>query len=231
MKRILLYALMLMPLASFAQQKVELGFFGGFANYQGDLVENPIAISETKFSYGGFLRYHIDNKIKLRGNFMHAFISGSDANASGDLKDRGWSFDADLLEATLIGEFHPFGKERYGSTGIFERRISPYLGMGLGMVNFRPKVSVTNPDDAFLFPESNEKTTSLSIPIVVGMRADLFEFFSLGLEVGWRATFNDYLDGVSKNGRDDRNDWYVLAGFTASFFFGRVEPDYNFETN
>jgi opacity protein-like surface antigen len=231
MKRFLFYALMLSPIASFAQQKVELGFSGGFANYQGDLVENPIAISETKFSYGGFLRYHIGKKLKLRGNFLHAFISGNDANGTGDLKDRGWSFDSDLLEATLIGEYHPLGKERYGSTGIFERRFSPYIGVGLGMANFRPEVSVTNPDDASLFPEVGEKTTSLSIPIVIGARADLFEFFSLGLEIGWRATLNDYLDGVSKNGRDDRNDWYVLAGFTASFFFGSVEPDYHFEVD
>ncbi len=230
MKRILLYALVFAPLSLFAQQKVELGFTGGFANYQGDLVENPIAISETKFSYGGFLRYHLNNKIKLRGNFLRAFIAGSDANADeSGLKNRGWSFESDLLEATLIGEYHPFGKERYGSTGIFERRISPYVGLGFGMANFKPKVSVTNPDDASLFPEANEKTTSLSIPIVFGARTDLFEFFSLGLEVGWRATFNDYLDGVSDNGREDRNDWYLLAGFTASFFFGQVEPDYNFE--
>ncbi len=229
MKRILIYVLLLSSFVSFGQQKVEIGFSGGFANYQGDLVEDPIDFSETKFSYGGFLRYHIGDKIKLRGNFLHAFISGNDANATGTLKDRGWSFDSDLLEATLIGEYHPLGKERYGSTGIFERRISPYIGMGLGMAYFRPKVSVTNPEDASLFPEASEKTTSLSIPIVVGARADLFEFFSLGLEVGWRATLNDYLDGVSQNGRQDRNDWYVLAGFTASFFFGSVEPDYNFE--
>ncbi len=230
MCRLTLAFLCCLPFALFSQQKMEAGLFGGFANYSGDLVQDPIALSETKLSYGGFLRYHLNDKVKIRGNFMYAYISGQDANNADEaFKMRGWSFKSNILEAALVGEYHPLGKSRVGETGIFERHISPYVGLGLGMATFTPKVGVTDPLDAGLFPEQDEKTISASIPMLVGVRADLSDFFSLGVEVGWRATFNDHLDGVSKNGNNDKNDWYVLAGVTASFFFGDLQPDYNFE--
>ncbi len=229
MSRLTLFFLCCIPAALFSQQKMEFGAFVGFANYQGDLVQNPIALSETKLSYGGFMRYHLkNNKVKLRGNFLYGFISGSDANnADIGLKERGWSFQSNLLEASFVGEYHPFGKSRVGNTGIFARQVSPYVGLGFGIATFTPEVIVTNSADNDLFPEQGEKSMSASIPMLVGVRADLLENFSLGAEIGWRATFNDYLDGVSKNGNPDKNDWYVMAGLTASFFFGQSQADFN----
>ena len=215
-----MFFLCCLPLALFSQQKMEFGFFGGFANYQGDMAEDEIEFSETKLSYGGFLRYHLNEKVKIRGNFMYAYISGRDANAEGSLKDRGWSFESSILESSFIGEYHPLGRSRVGNTGIFTPQVSPYLGFGLGIATYTPRVGVTDPLDNDLFPEQGEKTLSASIPLMVGVRADLFEFFSLGVELGWRTTFNDYIDGVSKNGNNNKNDWYVLGGITASFFFG-----------
>lgn len=217
------------PIALAAQQKLEVGLLGGFANYQGDLVENPIALSETRPSFGGFLRYHVSDKLKVRGNVLYGYIAGSDANSDDEgLKARGWSFESNIFEATLIGEYHPFGKSRFGKTGIFRHQVSPYIGVGFGLAAFDPKVSVTDPEDAALFPEQQEETFSGSIPILAGVRVDVFEFLSLGLEVGWRATVNDYLDGVSMNGNNDKNDWYLIGGITASFFLGNAAPDFNF---
>lgn len=232
MTRLIVITLCCLPVALFSQQKMEFGAFGGFANYQGDLVKDPIALSETKLSYGGFLRYHLNNKVKVRGNFLYGYISGSDANNSdAGLKQRGWSFHSTILEASLIGEYHPIGRSRVGNTGIFARQVSPYVGLGVGLATFKPKVSVTDPQDIGLFPEPDENTLSASIPILVGVRADLFEFFSVGVEVGWRATFNDYLDGVSANGNDKKNDWYVMGGISFSFFFGDNQPDFNLDSN
>ncbi|MBK9014184.1 MAG: outer membrane beta-barrel protein [Saprospiraceae bacterium] len=231
MSRIALFFLCCLPLALFSQQKMEFGVLGGFANYQGDLAEDEIVVSETKLSFGGFLRYHVNKKVKIRGNFMYGYISGNDANAEGSLKDRGWSFESNILETSFVGEYHPLGRSRVGNTGIFARQISPYLGLGLGIATHTPKVSVTDPLDIGLFPEQDEKTLSASIPLMVGIRADLFEFFSLGAELGWRATFSDYLDGVSKNGNNNKNDWYVLGGITASFFFGDLQSDFNLAPN
>ena len=50
-----------------------------------------------------------------------------------------------------------------------------------------------------------------------GVRADISEFFVIGLEVGWRPVFSDDLDGVRYNGNPESGDWYYFAGLTTSF--------------
>ena len=222
-KLLLLFSLWL-PFSLLGQQKVEIGGFAGFANYQGDLAPNPVEFSETKLSLGGFIRYHLKDQVKIRVNGILGFISGSDFNdKNGDLRQRGWSFKSDIFEFSIVGEYHPLGKPRLGNTGIFKRQVSPYLFAGVGVVNSNPEVSVTNPDDEGLFPENDFTGLNPSFPLGIGVRADLFEFVSLGMEGGWRFTNTDYLDGVKFNGNPDGRDLYVYFGATLSFFLGAFE--------
>lgn len=223
MKKLLnLLAVLLLPFTLFSQQHVEFGGFAGFANYQGDLAPNALEISETKVSFGGFIRYHINNKIKARINGYFGFIGGSDFNdLSGSLSERGWSFKSDIFEASIVGEYHPLGKNRLGETGIFQRQVSPYLFAGAGMVHATPVVSVTKTEDEALFPEADYRPTHVTIPYGAGVRADLLEFVSLGLEIGYRLAMDDYLDGVKTNGNANR-DTYVFLGATLSIHLGSV---------
>jgi len=64
-----------------AQQKVEFGGFAGFANYQGDLADENIQIGETKVSFGGIVRYHVQPKFIIRGSLFFGQITGDDANS------------------------------------------------------------------------------------------------------------------------------------------------------
>lgn len=194
--------------------------FGGFANYQGDLVAPQIEFSESRYSYGAFLRYHLNDKVKIKANGYFGFIGGDDANNNDSgLRSRGWSFKSDLLEVVALAEYHPIGKYRYGNAGIFKRQVSPYVFAGVGMVHIEPEVTVTKPEDEGLFPEQGFNSTSISLPLGAGVRFDLIEEMSLGLEGGWRVTFNDYIDGVSTNGNSDKNDLYIFIGTTLSFYF------------
>ena len=228
MNRLLICTMLLLPLVAFGQKSFEVGVFGGFANYQGDLVAPQIELSETKVSYGAFLRYHISEKIKIKANGYLGFISGSDANNDNSLRTRGWSFEANLIEVTGVLEYHPIGKARYGSTGIFQKQISPYAFVGAGMVHTDPTVMVTRPEDEALFPETDFSTPSLSAPFGLGVRIDLIENFSLGFEGGWRLTFNDYIDGVSTNGNSDKNDLYIFVGTTLSYVFSGQAEELDF---
>jgi hypothetical protein len=225
MKYLKILFLLTAPLFLRAQQeqKVDVGIFGGFANYQGDLVEDPIVLSETRLSYGAFVRYHLSNNIKVRGNIFFGFISGDDQNASEGFKSRGWSFESNLLELSLMGEYHPIGRSRQSETGLFRNHISPYVALGAGLAFFDPKVTVTKTEHDGFFPESGASTNSITFPFALGVRADVHEHLSLGFEWGWRFTFNDYLDGVSVNGNPDRNDLYIFMGLNASYFFGDLQ--------
>lgn len=216
--------MLLLPLCICGQQKVEIGGFMGLANYQGDLAPDPLVLSETKYSFGAFARYHYSDKVKIKANAMFGFISGSDLNDNnGGLRARGWSFESNLFEFSVVGEYHPLGKSRFGETGVFEKQISPYGFAGVGFVHSDPSIMTTRIEDASLFPENDFSPTHLTIPFGLGIRADIFEFASLGVEGGWRFTNNDYLDGVKQNGNPDGRDLYMFVGATLSFFLGAIE--------
>ncbi|MBI5914833.1 MAG: hypothetical protein HY842_05610 [Bacteroidetes bacterium] len=217
MNRLLLLFLISSPVLLKAQ-RFEAGLFSGFANYQGDLSEPPIEIGETSLSFGGFVRFNASPKFRVRASTIYGLISGSDVNSSDSRMLRGWSFETNLIEVGLQGEFHPLGKDSYATGGVFKANISPYFASGLGFVNIDAKVTVPD-NDKDKFPEPDAKTTTLSVPFIVGVRFDAYEHFTLGLEWGWRATFNDYLDGVSKNGNENRNDWYLFIGGSAAYIF------------
>ena len=224
MKKLNVFFLLLLPFCLCGQQKVEIGGFMGLANYQGDLAPDPLVLSETKYSFGAFVRYHLTNKVKIRANAFFGFISGSDLNDdNGLLRSRGWSFESNLFEFSATGEYHPIGRNRFGETGVFEPQISPYAFAGIGFVTSDPKVTTTKLEDAGLFPENGFSSSHLVIPFGLGIRADIFEFVSLGAEGGWRFTNNDYLDGVKQNGNPDGRDLYMFVGATLSLYLGAIE--------
>ncbi|MEY3367903.1 MAG: hypothetical protein RI973_1058 [Bacteroidota bacterium] len=214
-----LFSICLLLLASHLQaQYLEAGFFTGFTNYQGDLAEAPIEIGATSLSFGGFLRYGVSPRFKARVSGYYGLISGSDLNAVGSRRQRGWSFTSTLVELSAVAEFHPLGKNRFSSGGVFRANASPYVASGLGIVITDPKVRVTNPADAARFPEPGLDKTAPSIPFIVGIRLDAYEFVSLGFEYGWRLAFSDDLDGVNKEGKSNR-DLYMLLGASFSYVF------------
>jgi hypothetical protein len=219
-----------MPLLQ-AQQPLEGGIYGGMVTYQGDLAESQYAeLKELNFALGAFLRYHPHNKYKVKGNVIYSRISGSDANAKTKkkyLQSRGWSFSSHIVEVTITGEYHPWGKSREDKIGMFQKQISPYVGLGIGVANFDPQIVTTKPEDEDRFPELDAKTTSVSFPVTMGVRIDFDKHFTAGFEGGWRMTLNDYLDGVSENGNPNKNDPYIFVGASISYFFGYIES-FNF---
>jgi hypothetical protein len=217
MKKHILFCLVALPFMLSAQ-RMEVGLFSGFANYQGDLTEPPIEIGETSLSFGFFARYNATPKFRVKANLYYGLIAGDDANSTGRFMTRGWSFESKLLETTAQLEFHPIGKDVYGNGGVFHAGVSPYVGLGVGGVFINNEVLVPEGDKS-KFPEPEASTVALSLPLVVGVRIDAFEHMSLGIEWGWRATFNDYLDGVGKNGNPDKNDWYVFIGGSLAYVF------------
>ncbi|TAK36783.1 MAG: hypothetical protein EPO28_13015, partial [Saprospiraceae bacterium] len=181
MKPIVIVLFLLLPFALQSQNNLEMGVFLGFANYQGDLVQDPIDLTKTSLSVGIFTRYHLSPLFKIKGSLYYGFISGDDANST-TRQARGWSFESKLTELGLQVEYHPFGKNRYASGGIFKANISPYLATGIGIINANSTVMVKEATDKDKFPEAGKKATALSVPFIVGLRLDAYEALSIGLE-------------------------------------------------
>ena len=208
----------LLPLCMKAQE-VELGGFFGIATYQGDLAEEHIELGETKLSTGFIIKYHINPYVVLKGSVFNGRVTGNDAN-SPSLADRGWSFHADIREYGTMLEYNILGIDRYNRIGKFDFAWTPYVFSGL--IFSRAEAILNVPEtDAHLFPETRDTSNFFGFPVGGGMRLDISEFTSLGVEYGWRAIFSDYLDSVSVNGRQDKNDWYSFGGITLTFFIGQ----------
>jgi len=211
----------------YAQDYFELGGFIGFAGYQGDLTEDPIDIGETKYSFGGFAKYHYNRKLYLRAQAYYGRISGDDANSTQmGLRNRNWSFTADLLEVSIQAEWIPFGKSRIDKVGLFRPQINPFLSIGVGNSFALNKNIVwqTGNTPKFGFPEEEDKDNFLIIPVGAGLRFDFTQWTTIAGEFGFRYTQSDHVDGIAKNANDKGGpDWYFFVGVTLSTYIGQQE--------
>jgi len=206
MKRtVLSFWIFIMPLFSFSQH-LELGLSLGGTNYIGELSANSSAImlNETNLTVGAFTRFNINPylAIRLQGNF--ASLSGSDANANDvRIKNRNLSFSTEIYEGSLVGEFNILGLDSS------EDYFSPYLFGGIAYYSFNPKAELdgqvfelqplgTEGQGLAEFPaRSPYELRQFAIPVGLGVKYVLSEKIHLGLEIGVRKLFTDYLDDVS----------------------------------
>jgi hypothetical protein len=198
---------------SFAQ--FHAGIFGGIANYHGDLVEK--VYQTPKPAFGVSLAYQVNSRINLRTALSFARVAGADSlSESEDLQMRNLSFQSSIIELSFAGEFHTFDLDLKG--------WSPYVFAGLSVFKFNPYTFDRNGNKVFLQSLSTEgqglpgyqnskpySLVQMAIPFGGGIRFNLSDNVRLGLEVGMRKLFTDYLDDVSGNYADP-NDLLVQKG-------------------
>ena len=126
-----------------------------------------------------------------------------------------------MTEISVIGEFEPFGEQRYLGGRGFKKLVSPYLMAGIGVCIIDPMVdfSKTNGSTAYTLKVEEDLnaevlSTTIVVPLGTGVKFDVAELWNVSLEVGARATFTDYVDGLSAAGNPDANDWYFFTGVT-----------------
>lgn len=224
---------MLLALGGYAQAQFELGFFGGGANYLGDLVETRFPfLNETQAVYGlsGTLIFGNEWGIRLGG--YRGRISGRDSNFDDQsIINRSFSFTSEITEASLVLTWEPFGDRRIREDHRFRKIFSPYLFAGIGMTfwDSKPDFSLASREKWFERIQRDRPKggpqSSLSLPVGLGIKRDLGKKAVISLELGLRTAFTDYLDGVSHTGNPDKGDWYTFGGLTYSFRFGPRDSD------
>ena len=207
MKRFIILLLAFGPFCLPAQH-MELGVMAGISNYGGDLGAESFfkSFSQTHAAFGGFFRYNVNNYVAARLNVYYGNISGDDAKANTqEREDRNLSFKSSMLEFGLTGEFNILGYQPYN----LERIFSPYLFAGVAVFRYNPKTFYdgrwvelqplgtegqglsSQPDRDFY------SLTELAVPFGIGAKYAINDHWNLGLELGYRLTFTDYLDDVS----------------------------------
>ena len=202
-----------------AQQKWSLGLHTYMCNYQGDLVEQVLALKETKLGIGVNVRYQWRPKIALHADIQVLTLSGNDNNSE-LLAARNCSFRSSVGIASLNVEFQPFGRRRFDALGYHIYNASPYVRAGIGAVGF--KTTVQGLDN-----KSQDWDVKPSFPTPaliggIGYNWDINERINIAVEGNTMLVNTDYLDGISKSGRPNNRDWIVTGGITIQYWLGRA---------
>ncbi|MEM9930464.1 MAG: DUF6089 family protein, partial [Bacteroidota bacterium] len=225
-------------------QKWEVGVGAGLSLFQGDLVDSRMGdLSQGNLTGGFLVRYHLNQNIALRGNILLGALEGDDRVGNDDRPDlvsRGFSFNSTFYETSLMLEFDILGglrnfnpdkghnPDKYKNG--FRRLVSPYLFAGIGAkfldLETEYGTRLNTPD---VVTDRREQiaygNSGLVVPFGGGIKVDLSRNIALGAEVGWRAGFTDYWDGVSQSGEPDNDDWFVTGLVNLSVRLGETDTD------
>lgn len=216
----------------FAQPTAAISLFGGGATYLGDLEPKDAlpSFDVASLSLGLNATIPFNYQWSIRAGGFYHFLEGSDQRQSDvpDLKTRNISFETKVIEGGLNLLWAPFAHKRYPVEGGYKNIISPYIYAGVGLIFFSTDIDYAGPE-SFLTEKIQKdkdanKPPSLAIPVGGGFDVDLGEHISLGVEVGIRKTYTDYLDGVSYAGKVN-SDWYLCGGLTLSYRWSKADYD------
>lgn len=200
-------------------QTFELGAALGMSIYQGDLSEDKINFKGAAPAYGAFVRYNINERFSVSGNFNSGKLNGSDSNSSDPgIRIRGFELHSNLKELAFLCEFNILPvNSRQHKYGFFTHRFSPYIFAGVALATTDGTPTAPADRIPYPFPEKGTKNAFIAIPFGLGLKVQLTEDINTGFDFGWRPTLSDYLDGVSQNGNPNRNDWYFFSGIKISY--------------
>ena len=216
-------------------------------NYFGDITPKPAIPSfragATRPNIGLSFKRRFAPRISGRVSLAYGRITGDDAKAADktdrDAKfryNRNMNFRNDILELAVVGMFDLVENR---ANYIKRPDFVPYVFGGVGVIHHNPKGLVGDNSNGLskgsyvnlqpLRTEGQSSTYALTqfvIPFGAGARYKLNKNFDLGLELGFRKTFTDYLDDVGGNYTSvdnlDSNQakyfgYYITGGSTTGY--------------
>ena len=141
------------------------------------------------------------NHFSARTEFIMYRLSGKDSEAadSSFAKQRNLSFKSRNFEANFQVQYYFFP---YNDIYHKRRPIEPFAVAGVGITTNNPKTTFNDAEVKLrgLKTEGVDYgATALVIPVGVGAKIKINQYFNLIIESSYRLTFQDYLDDVSKN--------------------------------
>ena len=182
-----------------ASQHLFTSFFVGSSNYSGELQEKKFSFKQSHPAFGVGLLYEINEKMLIRGDFTYGRISAADKYGSKN-KSRNLSFYSNIYEYSIGFEYVLLDLYRYS--------VSPYIFTGVSLYDFNPYTKDKDGNQIMLAELSTEgqgfyngrpdyKLRQYAIPIGGGFQWAINDNKRIGIVLGFRKTFTDYLDDVS----------------------------------
>jgi hypothetical protein len=184
-------------------QNFHLSLRAGRVGYVGELKSKTFGLEQMRSMSSIGVRYDITPRIQARGYFSYGFLQAKDSLGTPDMQIRNLSFETELFDFELGAQYNFINLSRW----------TPYAFAGLGLFHFDPYTYHGKYGKLYLQPLSTEgqgvlpgteeyKLTQISVPLGFGLDYDLSLSSKLGIELGYRKTFTDYIDDVSTNYAD-----------------------------
>ncbi|MFM2136323.1 MAG: hypothetical protein RL021_1723 [Bacteroidota bacterium] len=186
----------LLPCAVSAQYN-EAGVLIGWSTYKGDLSPHLFKTYSNNLAGGLYFRHNWNRHWSWKVALNFGKVSAEDADSDIPFNiDRNLSFQSGIFDISPLIEFNFLPYE----TGNRYYPFTPYLFTGISLFHFNPKAELG--DRLYeLQPLTTEgqkpyKRWQLAIPIGGGIKFTAGRV-GIGIEVGARRTYTDYLDDVS----------------------------------
>jgi hypothetical protein len=213
--------------------EVHLGI--GSAKYFGDIGGTPhennwygirdLDILRTRPSAVGGIRYNQNRYISFNTTAALGWLSGSDAGGKNHSRD--YIFNTVIFEPTARLEFFPLRDLQIGS-GVDSRglvrnyvTLSAYIFAGAGAVIYH-----VNPNENLRARQERDNLfyspVTAVIPAGIGVKIGIRNFIDLGIEIGGRYAFNDFLDGFTSP-TSTANDIYYISSLVLVYRIRNVD--------
>lgn len=208
-------------------QKFEFGIWAGGANYIGDITPSLTNYHRAfQPALGVYTRINLNTRLAWKTQVGAGRIRAQDAWSNNAFAQaRNLSFRSNIFELTTQIEFNFFDfildHPKYYFT--------PYVFLGIGVFRHNPQAFFNNEwvdlqplgTEGQQFPDySGREPYSLfqiCVPYGGGFKYSVSKGLTIGLEIGYRATYTDYLDDISTE--------YIDQGVLAAGVNGGLAAD------
>lgn len=220
MRGLIVIVLLLICTAGSAQT-YEVGVFAGGTNNIGDVGRTNFILPSGP-AFGGMFKWNKSKRYAWRGSITYGEFTADDTKSGMSSREqRGYKLDNSVLEfsAGLELNFVEYNLHQLGPA------FTPYLYTGVTYFRYGYHYF-----DASQVQLSGQKEGEFAVPMTVGFKARISQFFIIGAEIGARYTFTDNLDGSYPKGSNYESfafgnifsdDWYVFSGVTFTYTFGK----------
>lgn len=206
-------------------QNIEFGGMVGASNYSGDVSEQKMRMDQTNLAFGFLGRYNINQRWSFKGFVGYGKVSGADSLAAkAETRIRNTNFSSVIYEFSAQFEYN-LVRNNLSNRG--SKPLIPYLYAGVGMFNFNPK-TIFNGEEYELQPLGTEgqgttlyndrkkyDLTTICFPMGIGLKKRITQNICVGIEIGARFTFTNYIDDVGGTYVNDKvveSSYGIVAG-------------------
>jgi hypothetical protein len=189
------------------------GDIGGFSKTENILGIKDVSFLQTRFNLYLGAKYKIRNDLNVRLNLVYGMLHATDNRGSNEF--RGFDARTTIFEPTVIGEYY-FIKSKLGDSYLFSagRRTTMrrffsalefYAFTGIGGLSYNVKGN-----DLLIARGLKNRGFTAVIPVGLGVNLLFKPDYNLGLELGGRYAFSDYLDGYTSQFSSSNDVYYFL---------------------